>query len=36
VEEKKVTKKKLKRSPDGMDALNIAYAPVMSSLVDFA
>lgn len=27
VEDKAVTKKRLKRSPDGMDALNLAYAP---------
>lgn len=36
VEAKDVTKKRIKRSPDGMDALNLAYAPVMSGLVDFA
>lgn len=27
VEDKALTKKRLKRSPDGMDALNLAYAP---------
>lgn len=29
VEPKDATKKRLKRSPDGMDALNLAYAPVV-------
>jgi hypothetical protein len=36
VEKKDETKKRIKRSPDGMDALNLAYAPAMSSMVDFA
>lgn len=35
VEGKEQTKKRIKRSPDGMDAMNLAYAPVMSNLVDF-
>jgi hypothetical protein len=36
VEPKDATKKRIKRSPDDMDALNLAYAPAMSALVDFA
>lgn len=36
VEPKDMTKKRIKRSPDDMDALNQAYAPTMSSLLDFA
>lgn len=35
VEPKEKTKKRLKRSPDDMDALNLAYAPVMSGYVSF-
>lgn len=35
VEPKEKTKDRLKRSPDDMDALNIAYAPVMTNLLDF-
>jgi hypothetical protein len=27
VEDKAITKRRLKRSPDGMDAVNLAYAP---------
>lgn len=38
VEPKEQTKKRLKRSPDGMDALNLAYAPpglLPAQMVDF-
>jgi hypothetical protein len=31
VESKDETKKRIKRSPDDMDALNLAYAPVIRS-----
>ena len=31
VEDKRLTKKRIKRSPDGMDGLNLAYAPVVVS-----
>ncbi|MGB0383361.1 MAG: hypothetical protein ACPGWR_00935 [Ardenticatenaceae bacterium] len=34
VEDKDITKKRLKRSPDDMDALNLAYAPIMMKLMD--
>lgn len=33
VEEKDATKKRIKRSPDGMDAMNLAYAPPPRSVV---
>lgn len=34
VEPKEKTKKRLQRSPDDMDGLNLAYAPVMTALMD--
>ncbi len=36
VEPKDQTKKRIKRSPDGMDALNLAYAPVPIVMLDEA
>lgn len=36
VEPKDQTKKRIKRSPDGMDALNLAYAPVPIVILDEA
>jgi hypothetical protein len=35
VEVKDKTKKRIKRSPDDMDALNLAYAPARSVSMDF-